>query len=82
MFVLLSDGAETVGAVGVPVSAGEAIGARVVSVGWTWSSRDHFDPLPAAPVPAIVGTMIEASPWPAIGEITDAVPPAPPVPSP
>src|SRR5262245_6098693 len=42
-----------VGAVGLPVRAGEASGAREVSVGWMWSPRDHFVDEPGAAVPSI-----------------------------
>ena len=50
-----------VGAVGVPVSAGDDSGARVVSVGCLWSSRADFVAVPAAAVPSISG-LVNPSP--------------------
>ena len=44
-----------VGAVGMPVNAGEFSGALVVSVGCTWSCRAFKLELPTAAVPSIRG---------------------------
>src|SRR3954447_9322644 len=45
------------GRVNDPVNTGPEIGALVVSVGWTWSSRAAFWLLPAVAVPSILGVM-------------------------
>lgn len=51
---------DNVGAVTVPVKVGDASGARDVSVGCTWSARANVVPVPAAPVPFIVGVVLLA----------------------
>ena len=47
-----------VGAVGVPVSAGDANGALVVSLGWTWSSAANRFDVPVDAVPSINGVAL------------------------
>ena len=58
--VLLSPEAG-VGAVGVPVNAGEARGAREVSVGCTWSSWAQCELVPTAAVPSMAGGTVPAA---------------------
>src|SRR5438309_922426 len=48
-----------VGATGTPVRAGEASGARLVSLGWTWSPREKAVATPAAAAPSIAGSALE-----------------------
>jgi hypothetical protein len=45
---------------GVPVRDGEASGARVVSVGWTWSALAYFREVPMVAVPSMTGAVAEA----------------------
>lgn len=54
--------AAVVGAVGVPVNAGEASGARDVSVGWTWSPREYLIETPGDATPSINGFEVEGTP--------------------
>jgi hypothetical protein len=49
-----------VGAAGVPVKVGDASGARVVSVGWTWSARAKLVEVPTVAAPFIAGATADA----------------------
>jgi len=53
---------DAVGAVGVPVNAGDANGARELSVGCTWSARAKVFDVPTAPVPSTFGVVEDACP--------------------
>ena len=44
-----------VGARGSPVNTGPANGARLVSVGCTWSARENVTATPGAATPSIIG---------------------------
>jgi hypothetical protein len=50
--------AEAVGAVGVPVNVGDVTGARVVSLGCTWSSRAYFVDVPTAEMLSMMGAAV------------------------
>ena len=49
-----------VGKEGVPVNAGEASGALVVSVGWTWSALAYLREVPTVAVPSMTGAVEDA----------------------
>ena len=51
-----------VGTVTVPVRVGDAVGARDVSVGWTWSMGVHLPLVPAAAVPSMAGEAVPFCP--------------------